>query len=99
MNNRCPKCRAIVNPNWDHCICCDAPLNAGTGASFQGHVDAALAELNRLGVRMMDHPDSTRQQAFVLESQITQQAKSGDLARAKETLQAWERCWIPEAVK
>ncbi|MCF8081807.1 MAG: hypothetical protein K9M96_01825 [Deltaproteobacteria bacterium] len=48
---------------------------------------------------MMDYSESTRHQAFVLESQITQQAKNGDLARAKETLQAWERCWIPEAVK
>jgi len=61
---------------------------------FEHETDTAIAELNRLGISLMDYPESTRHRAFVLEAELTEAANKGDRERFLGLLEQWRSCFI-----
>ena len=60
---------------------------------YDKHIEAAIAELNSLGIRMMDVPETMRKKAFRLEEQITQLANRGDRDGFLQVLKQWRQCF------
>ena len=65
----------------------------GGESFFDHHMDAAIADLNRLSIRVMDVPESKRQEAFVLERQLTEAANTGKRDQFLTLLERWRRCF------
>lgn len=60
---------------------------------FDHHMDAAIADLNRLGIRMMAVPEVKRQEAFTLEGELTDAANRGERKQFLELLERWRECF------
>ena len=60
---------------------------------YDNRMDQAICEFNEASISMMDYPESTRHQAFILEGQITAAANEDRRQDFLRLLSDWRNCF------